>query len=81
MNDNLRELVFEAYRQCEKKTYGWIRNEEEFRTKFAEVIIRECANIAQRENHDPYECIMKHFGIETPDSTMRSRSTYFGNNP
>ena len=81
MNENLRELVFKAYSLCEKKTSGWIRNEEEFRTKFAEVIIRECANIAQRENHDPYECIMKHFGLETPDSTMRSRSTYFGNNP
>jgi hypothetical protein len=78
MNDNLRELVFEAYRQCEKKTYGWQRNEEEFRQRFAEVIIRECAEIALRERHDPYECMMKHFGLETPASTMRSRSTYFG---
>ena len=48
---------------------------------FAETIIRTCAEIALREEHDPYECIMKHFGIETPDSTMRIRSTYFGNNP
>ena len=48
---------------------------------FAETIIRTCAEIALREEHDPYECIMKHFGIETPDSTMRNRSTYFGNNP
>jgi hypothetical protein len=84
MNDNLRELVFEAHRQCEKKTYGWQRNPEEFRQKFAEVIIRECAEIALRENHDPYECILKHFGLdttETVDETLRRRSTYYGNNP
>lgn len=49
--------------------------------RFAELIVRECADVALRENHDPYECILKHFGIETVDSTMRSRSTYFGNNP
>jgi hypothetical protein len=84
MNDNLRELVFEAHRQCEKKTYGWIRNPEELREKFAEVIIRRCAEIALKENHDPYECILKHFGLnttETVDETLRRRSTYYGNNP
>jgi hypothetical protein len=31
---------------------------------FAELIIRECADIALREEHDPYECIKKHFGVE-----------------
>jgi hypothetical protein len=45
MNDNLRELVFRAYTLCEKRTYGWLRNEEEFRQKFAEVIIEECIDI------------------------------------
>ena len=48
---------------------------------FAQSVAAECADIALRENHDPYECILKHFGIQTPDSTMRNRSTYFGNNP
>ena len=32
--------------------------------KFAELIVRECANIALREEHDPYECIKKYFGVE-----------------
>ena len=32
---------------------------------FAELIIRECADIALREEHDPYECIKKHFGVES----------------
>lgn len=47
--------------------------------QFAELIIRECANVALRENHDPYECILKHFGIDTIDTTLRNRSTYYGN--
>ena len=32
--------------------------------KFAEMIVRECADIALREEHDPYECIKKHFGVK-----------------
>ena len=32
--------------------------------KFAELIIRECAEIALREDHDPHECIKQHFGID-----------------
>ena len=32
--------------------------------RFAEMIVMECANIALREEHDPYECIKKHFGVE-----------------
>jgi hypothetical protein len=77
MNDALRELVFEAHRQCEKKTYGWLRNPEELRQKFAEVIIRECAKICderalsapmgsdeQCEAEDCAQAIMKHFGVD-----------------
>ena len=58
---------------------AWATEEDVF--AFAETIIRTCAEIAMREEHDPYECIMKHFGLETVDSTLRARSTYFGNNP
>ena len=32
--------------------------------RFAELIVWECANIALREDHDPYECILKHFGVK-----------------
>ena len=32
--------------------------------RFAKLIIKECAEIALREDHEPYECILKHFGIE-----------------
>lgn len=32
--------------------------------RFAESIIRECADIALQEDHDPSNCILKHFGVE-----------------
>lgn len=32
--------------------------------KFAELIVKECADIALREDHDPYECIKSHFGVK-----------------
>ena len=32
--------------------------------KFAQLIVQECADIALREEHDPYECIKKHFGVK-----------------
>jgi hypothetical protein len=32
--------------------------------KFAELIIKECANVALREDHDPHECILSHFGVK-----------------
>ena len=32
--------------------------------RFVEAIIRECANIALREDHDPSDYILKHFGVE-----------------
>jgi len=33
-------------------------------TQFVEAIVRECANVAMREDHDPAECIKQHFGFE-----------------
>ena len=32
--------------------------------KFAELIVQECAAIALREDHEPSECILRHFGVE-----------------
>ena len=33
--------------------------------KFAEAIVKECAAIALREDHDPADCILAHFGVES----------------
>lgn len=32
--------------------------------KFAAELVRQCAEIAQREEHDPAECILTHFGLK-----------------
>jgi hypothetical protein len=32
--------------------------------KFAELIVRECADVALREDHEPDECILRHFGVK-----------------
>ena len=32
--------------------------------KFASSIVRECSDIALREDFDPSDCILKEFGIE-----------------
>ena len=73
MNDRIKEIILEH--GLEK--LGCTSRME----MLGELIVRECAEIALRENHDPYECIMKYFGLETADSTLRNRSTYYGNNP
>jgi hypothetical protein len=52
--------------------------------KFAELIVRECAKRVdywESRQGEHTEDLLKHFGIETVDSTLRARSTYYGNNP
>jgi len=31
---------------------------------FAEAIVYKCALVAMREDHEPHECILNHFGID-----------------
>lgn len=33
--------------------------------QFGTAIVKQCAEIAQREDHDPAECILTHFGIKS----------------
>ena len=58
MNDRIQELALEAGGSHYPEV-----NPMQLK-KFAELIIRECADIAMREDHDPAECIKKHFGVE-----------------
>ena len=78
-NERIQELAERAGIEWDDK-YHYYVSAASLRL-FAQSVAYECADIALRESHDPYECIMKHFGLETPDSVMRSRSTYSGNNP
>jgi len=61
MNERITELMIEAG----KTIPGDKHIDADFCEKFAELIVRECADIALREDHDPYECILKHFGVES----------------
>jgi hypothetical protein len=63
MNERIQELSEQAgYTLVETKEWPevYVFNKE----KFAELIIKECADIALREDHDPYECILNHFGVK-----------------
>jgi|688.fasta_scaffold1611016_2 hypothetical protein len=64
MNELVSQLADQAKNSVPRGVLDadmWIA---EYNRIFAELIVRECANIALREDHDPYECILKHFGIK-----------------
>jgi hypothetical protein len=66
MNKRLKQLGDQAG-VCPIKHVGggeWDSYLPEAEQKFAELIVKECAEIALREDHDPHECILKHFGVE-----------------
>ena len=57
MSDKINELA----KQC---GLWHVTDREDLCQEFARLIVKECADIALREDHDPYECILKHFGVE-----------------
>lgn len=69
MSPKIRELAEQATELCqtEFESEGLRQRRlynEIFLPKFAELIVRECAAIALREDHEPSECILRHFGVE-----------------
>ena len=65
MNERIRELAEQAgFQYIKDEGIGWAGNYNASLSKFAELIVQECAEIALREEHDPYECIKKHFGVK-----------------
>jgi len=79
MNERIRELARQsgALPTQDCGVPQWYIDEDEFE-KFAELIIKECAEICLEAND--HKNILQHFGIE-PDvnENLRNRSTYFGN--
>jgi hypothetical protein len=63
MNNRIIELMEQSSIRWEDPDNGSEYNATS-KLLFAELIIRECADIALREEHDPSDCILKHFGIE-----------------
>jgi len=78
MNNKIKQLAKDAgFCFWESESWGpgpdnidWSSNYQQEFNLFAEMMIKECANIALREDHDPYECILKHFDIDTANSTL-----------
>ena len=61
MNERIKELALKAGYLPDSFGVGhWDMPECH---KFAELLIRECADIALREDFDPSDCILKEFGI------------------
>ena len=62
MNERIKQIAELSIKESGQE-FWWLTNDLVIE-KFAELIVRECADIALREEHDPYECIKKHFGVE-----------------
>jgi hypothetical protein len=68
MNPRIKELAEEAglrfTQLMSNPMVPVVDGKETDLEKFAELIIKECANIALREDHDPSDCILNHFGVK-----------------
>ena len=75
MNERIKELAEQAasfaetaYNKQTMATFHTNKSAEEiFREKFAELIVRECADISDASFHNGsagYTAILKHFGVE-----------------
>ena len=63
MNERIRQLAEQNFYHGSWEGDGVFTGQVDLE-KFAELIVQECADIALREEHDPYECIKKHFGVK-----------------
>ena len=63
MNQRIRELAEQARQIGEYGNYGQIQlSTQQFEQKFAELIVRECAEICLEAND--HKNILRHFGVE-----------------
>ena len=65
MNERIKELIDKA---TTIEEHGWGASYENFdKEKFAELIVRECANIATMNQYQHFATgtyVLKHFGVE-----------------
>ena len=62
MNERIKECWIKAAREDASETWD---SQEQFIERFAELIVRECAAIAdQAEPYKATDLILKHFGVE-----------------
>ena len=64
MNERIRELAEQAEDWADSQNFYASDYRDYLMERFAELIVRECANVALREDHEPDECILHHFGLK-----------------
>ena len=79
MNERIKELALQAMTYVtHNPKANKLNSGDMFDEKFAELIVRECAEICLEAND--HKNILRHFGVELDvNETLRNRSTYFGN--
>ena len=66
MNKRIRELAKQAYEDVIKNTPSFLVTKELYEQKFAELIVQECAEIADKaEPYKTSDLIKKHFGVDS----------------
>ena len=82
MNERIKELALQAMTYVtHNPKANKLNSGDMFDEKFAQLIVRECAEIADKaEPYKASDLIKQHFGVELDvNETLRNRSTYFGN--
>ena len=67
MNKRIKELMEQSQDWADAHAPYASEEHEYFVEKFAELIVRECANIGERYadgNYEVYNQILEHFGVE-----------------
>ena len=79
MNEQIDKLAMQTDIWCDQNVaQGSPMYNNQWEQKFAELIVRECAEICLEAND--HKNILRHFGVELDvNETLRNRSTYFGN--
>ena len=62
MNERIKQLALQAYEDVIKNTPSFLVTKELYEQKFAELIVRECAEICLEAND--HKNILRHFGVE-----------------
>jgi hypothetical protein len=90
MNDSIIEFLANVAQSRVQSRESGTYDTRKFNKEFARLIIDICIDLVEdgvdhREPASTYSSkIREHFGIDAPetaDSTLRNRSTYYGNNP